>query len=66
MQSNKHYRGQTRNCSTFAKEGVKAASGQEVDGSIMWVDTPNALFQDTKKLDVNILKDEMDDDEIRN
>ena len=30
------------------------------------LDTPNALFQDTKKLDVNILKDEMDDDEIRN
>ena len=61
IHSNKHYKGQTRNCASFAKEGVKATSGQKVDGQIFWIDAPNSLFLDTKKLDnIIILKDNID------
>ena len=63
MQSNKGYRGRSRNCSTFAREGVKIATGNDVsgeEGSLLIFNyvTPNRLFQDTKKLEnTKVLKD---------
>ena len=53
IKSNKGYKGRTRNCSTFAREGIMAATGKRVKGeeSTFGFDyaTPNALFNDTRK-----------------
>ena len=63
MRSNKGYRGRSRNCSTFAREGVKKATGKDVSGEersllIFNYVTPNKLFKDTKKLEnTKVLKD---------
>ena len=63
MQSNKGYRGRSRNCSTFAREGVKKATGKDVSGEersllIFNYVTPNKLFKDTRKLEnTKVLKD---------
>jgi RHS repeat-associated protein len=63
IQSHKGYRGRSRNCSTFAREGVKKATGKDVNGEersllIFNYVTPNKLFQDTKKMqNTNVLKD---------
>ena len=62
MQSNKGYKGRSRNCSTFVREGIKKATGEEISGEecslfIFNYVTPNKLFQDTKKLkDTKVLK----------
>ena len=55
MRSNKGYQGRSRNCSTFAREGVKKATGEDVKGEessllLFKYVTPNKLFQDTKKI----------------
>ncbi len=54
----KNYKGQSWNCSTYAREGVRAATGTEVKGEEtskgIFSDynyvTPNALYEATKKL----------------
>lgn len=44
----------SRNCSTYAREGVESASGKEIEGEESFLGntyvTPNQLFEDTKKL----------------
>ena len=54
IESNKGYKGMTRNCSTFAREGVRAATGKEVKGeeNFLWNNyvTPNSLFKETQTL----------------
>lgn len=55
MQNDKFYRGQSRNCATYAMEGVRESSDQDVSGeetSLLFIDyvTPNQLFKDTKEL----------------
>ena len=55
MRSNKGYQGRSRNCSTFAREGVKQATGEDVKGeesSFLFFKyvTPNRLFQETSTL----------------
>ena len=63
IQSNRGYRGRSRNCSTFAREGVKKAIGKDVNGEersllIFNYVTPNKLFQDTRIMEnTNVLKD---------
>jgi hypothetical protein len=59
IRSNKGYNGRSRNCSTFAREGVRAATGNpnikgtENVGDILIgydeVVTPNQLYYDTQK-----------------
>ena len=51
---NKGYKGMSRNCSTFAREGVRAVSDKEIKGEESFLGksyvTPNKLFEDTKML----------------
>lgn len=56
MKKNKYYKGTTRNCSTFAREGVRVSTGNEnISGeeSILFRKfvTPNQLYNDTKNLE---------------
>lgn len=51
----KKYKGQTYNCSTYAREGVRTATGQKdiqgVESTLgQSYTTPNALFNDTKNV----------------
>ncbi len=52
MDANKGYQGQSRNCSTFAREGVKVGTGDDdISGEEGNVVTPNQLYKDTKMED---------------
>lgn len=63
IKSNKGYNGRSRNCSTFAREGVRSASGDpNISGeeSVYFnnVVTPNQLYYDTSKNEnVSVKKD---------
>ena len=56
IKSNKGYMGRSRNCSTFARECIRIATRKNVSGEetnfifIKYV-TPNALFNETKRID---------------
>lgn len=62
IDSNKGYKGKSRNCSTFAREGVRVATGKDVKGeeSIMFnrFVTPNKLYKDSKSCENStVIKD---------
>ena len=52
IESNKGYKGMSRNCSTFAREGVRNALGNNIKGEESFLGktyvTPNRLFEDAK------------------
>ena len=54
INSNKGYKGMSRNCSTFARVGVRNATEKDVDGTENYLFynyvTPNSLFEETKAL----------------
>ena len=54
VNANKGYKGMSRNCSTFVREGIRVATNQNVKGEESYLGnsyvTPNRLFKDTEKL----------------
>ena len=54
INANKGYKGMSRNCSTFVREGIRVATNQNVKGEESYLGnsyvTPNRLFKDTEKL----------------
>ena len=55
VNANKGYKGMSRNCSTFVREGIRVATNQNVKGEESYLGnsyvTPNRLFKDTEKLE---------------
>ena len=54
VNANKGYKGMSRNCSTFVREGIRVATNQNVKGEESYLGnsyvTPNRVFKDTEKL----------------